>query len=124
MHRYRLYALCIDSARASADDAVTFWSSALGAAPAGSDGVFTSLIDAHPHLAIQVQAVDDEPRFHVDIETDDIEAETDRLLALGATVVDRPDGWMVLRAPSGHLLCVVPVQSSPTYFGEHATTID
>jgi glyoxalase superfamily protein len=62
------------------------------------------------------RAVDDVPRYHVDIETDDVGAETARLLALGATEVARHDGWLVLRAPGGHLCCVVPVQSDPDVF--------
>ena len=44
---------------------------------------FTSLPGAFPGLVTAIQAVDDEPRYHVDIETDDVAAETARLVALG-----------------------------------------
>jgi hypothetical protein len=71
-----------------------------------------------------VQAVDDAPRFHVDIETDNVAAETVRLLAHGATEHVRHDGWGVLRAPGGHLLCVVPVQSDRALFDATARTWD
>ncbi|MFI7614528.1 VOC family protein [Nonomuraea terrae] len=61
-----------------------------------------------------VQAVgDDAPRFHVDIETDDVEVETRRLLALGAREVTRRQECRILRAPGGHLMCVLPVEKRP-----------
>ena len=46
---------------------------------------FIELPDAIPGIVTAVQAVDDAPRFHVDIETDDVEAEVARLVGLGAT---------------------------------------
>jgi hypothetical protein len=67
-----------------------------------------------------VQAVDDAPRYHLDIETDDVAAETARLVALGAEVVNTHESWQVLRAPGGHLLCVVPVQSDRAFFAERS----
>ncbi len=125
MHRYRLFGLFIDTPAAEADQAVEFWSGALGATTESADGdAYTQLVGAHPGLRIEVQAVDDTPRYHVDIETDDVAAEAARLIALGATVVVRPPGWVVLRAPGGHLLCVVAVQSDPAYFQAHATVIE
>jgi hypothetical protein len=50
------------------------------------------LQDALPGFVTAVQAVADEPRYHLDIESDDIEsddieAEVARLLALGAIEV-------------------------------------
>jgi len=103
---------------------VAFWSAALGATPYVEDDSYTLLTGAHDGLAVEVQAVDEEAaRYHVDIETDDVEAETARLIALGATVVARPPGWYVLRAPGGHLLCVVAVQSERAYFEANSTVI-
>lgn len=123
MHRRRLFGIYLDTPRASAPEAVTFWSAALGATPYVEDESYTRLTGAHDGIAIEVQAVDDEPRYHLDIETDDVEAEAARLIALGATVVARPPGWFVLRAPSGHLLCVVAVQSEPGYFEANSTVV-
>jgi hypothetical protein len=51
-------------------------------------------------------------------------AETERLKALGALEHVRNDGWVVLRAPGGHLLCVVPVQSAGELFDATARTWD
>jgi hypothetical protein len=67
----------------------------------------TVLSESVPGLFTVVQAVDDAPRYHVDIETDDLAAEVARLMALGAEQVTRWKDAFTLRAPGGHLLCVV-----------------
>jgi pimeloyl-ACP methyl ester carboxylesterase len=41
---------------------------------------------------------------------DDIPAEVRRLERLGATVVDRPELWVIMQAPTGQRFCVVRVQ--------------
>lgn len=122
MHRSRVYALLIDTPKADADRATAFWSAALGVEPRPltSEPQFIGLPEAIPGIAAAVQAVDDEPRYHLDIETDDVDAETARLLALGATEVARWQECRVLRAPSGHLLCVLPVETDPDDFRAHA----
>ncbi len=124
MHRSRVYAILIDTPRAEADDAAAFWAAALGteARPEPSEPQFISLHGAVPGLVTAVQAVDDAPRYHLDIETDDVEAETARLLALGATEVSRWLECRVLRAPGGHLLCVLPVHSPTDLFTAEANT--
>ena len=79
---------------------------------------------ALPAIVLGVQAIgEDPPRFHVDIETDDNEAETARLEALGAVEIHRWLDCHVMRVPGGdHLLCVVPVHSDPELFATHART--
>jgi hypothetical protein len=124
MHRSRVYAVLIDTPDAEAADAASFWSAALGAAarPDPSEPQFTVLHEALPGLVTVIQAVDDAPRLHLDIETDDVEAETARLLALGATEISQWLECRVLRAPGGHLVCVVPVHTAPEFFKAHAIT--
>jgi hypothetical protein len=124
MHRSRVYALLIDTPAAGAASAAAFWSAALGATAreVPAEPQFTVLDEALPGLAAVVQAVDDAPRFHLDIETDDVEAETARLLGLGAVQVTQWLECRVLRAPGGHLLCVIPVHSDPGAFKAQATT--
>jgi hypothetical protein len=109
---------------ADAAPAVAFWSAALGgtASPVPEEPQFTRLHQALPGLVTVVQAVDDAPRLHLDIETDNVEAETARLLALGAAPVSQWLECHVLRAPGGHLLCVIPVHSDPGAFKAQATT--
>jgi hypothetical protein len=49
-------------------------------------------------------------RIHLDIETDDIEAEVKRLEALGAKRVEFIKRWWVMEAPTGQRFCVVRPQ--------------
>ncbi|WP_431942981.1 VOC family protein [Micromonospora marina] len=82
---------------------------------------FTGLADVVPGLVTAVQSVGDAPRYHLDIETDDVAAEVERLCGLGATPVSRWLDCHVLRAPGGHLLCVIPVASDGALFESTAT---
>jgi len=118
VHRSRVSTLLIDVPVDDAGRAAAFWSAALGvpARPVPGEEQFTSLGRAVSGLVTSVQAVDDTPRYHLDIESDDVAAETDRLLALGAVEVG---GWLecrTLRVPGGHLVCVIPVHSDPDEF--------
>ncbi|MET8203390.1 VOC family protein [Micromonospora taraxaci] len=124
MHRSRVYALLIDAPAAQATRAAEFWSAALGVSTRThpAEPQFVGLHEALPGLVAAVQAVDDEPRFHLDIETDDVPAETARLIGLGATEVSRWLECRTLRAPGGHLLCVLPVESPPELFAAEART--
>jgi hypothetical protein len=124
MHRSRLYGIFVDAPAAEADATAAFWSSALGApaVPDPAEPEFTMLPGALPALVLGVQAVDDAARYHVDIETDDVDAEVARLSTLGAVEVARWLDCHVLRAPGGHLLCVIPTHSPPERFAAHART--
>jgi predicted enzyme related to lactoylglutathione lyase len=121
VHRSRLSTFLIDTPEA--DKAAAFWSSALGvtAKPVAGEEQFTSLPGALPGLMTAVQRLDEgESRFHVDFETDDVDAETERLPALGATEVSRWLECRTLRAPGGHTVCVIPLHSEPAAFAAAA----
>jgi hypothetical protein len=124
MHRSRLVGILIDTPAAQVGTEVDFWSAALGAQsyPAPGEEQYTVLVGAAAGLITVVQAVDDAPRYHVDIETDDLAAEVARLTALGAEAVARWQDAHTLRSPGGHLLCVVPVHSDPETFAASART--
>ena len=51
-------------------------------------------------------------RVHLDIETDDIEAEVRRLEKLGAKRVRAVRTWWVMEAPTGQRFCVVRADSN------------
>ncbi|MFD9395963.1 hypothetical protein ACFWBB_36050 [Streptomyces sp. NPDC060000] len=73
MHRSRMYALIVDAPEQEASAAARLCSAALGV-PARVDSAepqFTSLVGAVDQLATVIQSVDDAPRMHIDIETDD-----------------------------------------------------
>ena len=59
---------------------------------------------------IEVQKVDHASRVHLDIETDDIEAEVARLEDLGARRIADIRRWVVMEAPTGQRFCVVRPQ--------------
>ena len=91
----------------------SFWSQAIGLAvlDPDEDGLdrYALLDKLRGDLHVEVQKVDHESRVHLDIESDDIEAEVARLTALGAREVSRPHAgrWVVMQAPTGHRFCVV-----------------
>lgn len=123
MHRSRLSTLLIDVPAHEATRSAAFWSAALGAPARPTDEPqFTDLPGAVPGLVTSVQAIAGQARYHVDIETDDVDAEVARLVDLGATEESSWQGCRTLRAPGGHLLCVIPVHSEPHDFDRHAHT--
>lgn len=108
MHHSRLAGFIIDCRTTDLDAAAQFWGGALGLGILGDDGPKYVRLDGTPHaLSIEVQAVDHESRVHLDIETDDIEAEVMRLEALGATRLHQGPRWWVMQAPTGQRFCVV-----------------
>ena len=124
MHRSRLSTLLIDAPADRATASAAFWSTALGV-PVSSppdEPQFHTLEDCVPDLVVAVQSVQDTPRYHVDIETDDVAAEVGRLVGLGAVEVSSWQGCHTLEVPGGHLLCVIPVHSDPATFARLART--
>jgi catechol 2,3-dioxygenase-like lactoylglutathione lyase family enzyme len=108
MHKSRLAGFIIDCEGPGLDAAARFWSGALGLSLAGREGARYERLDASARdLHVEVQAVDHPSRVHLDIETDDLEAEVARLEALGARVVGQVMRWWVLEAPTGQRFCVV-----------------
>ena len=115
-HRSRLAGFIIDCRCEDLATAADFWGTALGLDIIDPDeegaGRYARLAEGPGGLHIEVQKVEHESRVHLDIETDDIEAEVARLLAMGATEVSRPHHrrWVVLQAPTGQRFCVVRLQ--------------
>ena len=112
MHRSRLTSIVIDCAEGDYESGAAFWSAALGREVVVRDERFSSLRgrlggDGSPYLGFQ-RVPGAERAIHLDIETDDVEAEVTRLVGLGARVKARIRNHVVLEAPSGHAFCVVP----------------
>ena len=114
MHRSRINGFLIDCRTYDVDAAARFWAEALGRAVdlkhPGSHGNYRMLETPPDELSVQIQRVDHESRVHIDIETDDIPAEVARLEKLGATVDERKERWVIMRAPTGQRFCIVRVQ--------------
>ena len=114
MHRSRLACLVIDCRSDDLTQEAAFWGAALGA-PAkpvkeGDDPLYVEMDVPFGQPQVLLQRVEHESRVHLDIETDDIEAEVKRLEALGAKRIAQIKRWWVMEAPSGHRFCVVPPQ--------------
>ncbi|HEX9852911.1 MAG TPA: VOC family protein [Woeseiaceae bacterium] len=110
MHKSKLAGFIIDCKTDDLVAAAEFWSAALGCPPKKHEGVYVTLQTAPEDPYVEVQAVNHESRVHIDIESDDIDAEVARLVALGAKEVSRISTWVVLEAPTGQRFCVVRVQ--------------
>lgn len=124
MHRSRLGGLIIDCRVDDLEKAAEFWGKTLGYSTRRltdpSDENYIGLETAPNDLDIEVQKVDHSSRVHIDIETDDIEAEVQRLENLGAKRIKQIRDWWVLEAPTGQRFCVVPPQRSE--FAKEANT--
>ncbi|MEQ9640955.1 MAG: VOC family protein [Alphaproteobacteria bacterium] len=110
MHKSRLGCLIIDCHEP--DDmmaAARFWAGTLGYEVDEQDdeGKYVSLKGPANEPYVAIQRVDHESRIHIDIETDDKEAEAARLEKLGAKRIAAIKGWIVMQAPSGHRFCLV-----------------
>ena len=112
-HRSTLVALVIDC-NGDLGPALAFWSAALGRAVADpdqdGDGRYGELATAADEPFVLLQRVEHPPRVHLDIETDDLDAEVARLESLGATKVEFRRRWWVMQAPTGQRFCVVRQQ--------------
>ena len=126
MHRSRLNGILIDCNVDDLNAAARFWAEALGRPidqeHPGTRGDYVMLETPTDEISIQIQRLDHESRVHIDIETDDIPAEVNRLEKLGATVDTQMERWVVMRAPTGQRFCVVRVQRDG--FSKTATNWD
>jgi hypothetical protein len=107
MHKSRLAGFIIDCQTSDLPRAAAFWSAALGMDPAAEEGSYIALDGSRRDLAIEVQSVAHPSRVHLDIESDDVEAEVARLEALGARRVEQVKTWWVMEAPTGQRFCVI-----------------
>ena len=123
MHKSKLAGFIIDCQTDDLESAAHFWANALSMPvrelPPGEAALYKGLTDAHHGLSIEVQIVKHPSRVHLDIETDDIQAEVRRLEKLGATQIQAVHTWVVMEAPTGQRFCVVRAQSQS--FAEQAT---
>lgn len=122
MHKSKLAGFIIDCRTDDLSGAAEFWGAALGMPvrrlPDGENELYRKLEDPQG-LSIEVQRVDHPSRVHLDVETDDVDAEVSRLEALGAVKVGRVKSWYVMEAPTGQRFCVV--RPCTARFAEEAT---
>lgn len=127
MHHSRLCTIVLDCRVDDLAESAAFWSRALGkplvTLDQDGDGKYAELETSDDEPIILLQKVGHDSWVHLDIETDDLEAEARRLEALGATrVAFAHDRWWVMQAPSGHRFCIVRRQRKD--FGPHLNRWD
>lgn len=114
MHRSQFAGIIIDCEGDDLEGAGRFWSAALGLRireTQAADDVGYVVLDTRPEDPhVEVQKVRHPSRVHLDIETDDVEAEVRRLEALGARRVRAVRSFWVMEAPTGQRFCVVRAQ--------------
>ena len=124
MHRILLREVVIDAPDDVFAKTRDFWGSVLLAEPrqVKEHPEFTGLVGPAAMSWVGLQNVGAaSARLHLDIETDDVDAEVRRLVTLGAEIVGQGRAWVVLKDPAGLLFCVVPYESP--WFEERARVI-
>jgi hypothetical protein len=125
-HHSRIFKIVIDVPPAEHDRELAFWQEASGQ-PLRQMTKYPEYHGAFlpgQEFGLLVQRLGDGPaRVHLDVHTDDIDAEVARLERLGAQRVEHTDFWYVMRDPAGLLFCVV-LDRPGTLTGENARRWD
>jgi hypothetical protein len=88
----------------------SFWSAATGwpvGTPWTNHPEFASMLPPEASPYVHVQRIGGSPRIHIDLLTDDVEAEAARLVELGAHRRRRHEWWQVMASPCGLPFCLV-----------------
>lgn len=124
MHKSRIGGIFIDHPAESFEASREFWAAAMGRDASSEDeGTYSSLGTFGGEVVVELQKLDDDtaPRVHLDVDTDDVDAEVARLEALGAKRLRSCDNgryWQMVD-PGGLVFCVIPPHTSD--FDEQAT---
>ncbi len=116
MHHSRLSTFVLDCKVEDLDAAAEFWSKALGRPrlpPEPADHNYVQFATSDDEPLLLVQKVDHDSRIHLDIETDDLDAEVARLEQLGARRIKFVKRWWLMQAPTGQVFCVLNPQRGP-----------
>jgi hypothetical protein len=119
-HRSRLYKAVIDVSAEAHDREVAFWQAAVGQRLE----LFENTPEYHgtklegQEFALLTQRLDEgTSRVHLDIHTDDLDAEVTRLERLGARRVRQVHGWWIMEDPAGLPFCVILARAGSLHDG-------
>jgi hypothetical protein len=114
-HYSRLELVAIDVPEDDHGQELAFWQGAIGKelSQGKSHPEFHGgLLPHQQHFGLLIQRLGEgRARVHLDLHTDDLEAEVVRLEKLGARREQLVQDWYVMRDPAGLLFCVVPVKA-------------
>lgn len=116
MHHSRLSTFVIDCQIDDLEAATEFWSKALGRElhpPQPGNPDYRQLATSGNEPTLVLQKVEHDSHIHLDIESDDLEAEVARLEQLGARRIEFVKRWWLMQAPTGQVFCVVNRQRGP-----------
>jgi len=113
MSKSRWYSVVVDCNHIAREAA--FWQAVLGykrVYEADDEIAITNDAESEPGLVFVTvpEAKTTKNRLHIDLAPDDMDAEVERIIGLGATRADvgqRDVPWVVLRSPEGNELCVL-----------------
>lgn len=126
MHRVMLSNMVIDCDDFEAG--IRFWSEALGVKVELRDEDYAYLEDLPGnYIGITLQKVPEQKtskgRLHLDLMSDNIEAEAQRLEKLGARRQGWVHRWLVMEDPCGNEFCIVP-HTNRSDFDQLARTVE
>ena len=110
-HYSRLCKIVIDVPQEVHGQELVFWQGATGQEMirAGKYPEYHGATLPGQEIGLLIQRIGGgQSRVHVDIHTDDLEAEIGRLEALGAKREFKAHEWWVMSDPAGLLFCVIP----------------
>ena len=111
-HYSRVLKVVIDAPAELHDEELAFWQGALGQElPPVYSPEYHGAVLHGTDLMLLMQRLDaGQARIHLDVHTDDLDAEVARLERLGAERVQQVQGWWVMRDPAGLPFCVLPIR--------------
>lgn len=113
MHRSKIWGVVIDCH--DIEPGVRFWRGALAATVEDRRDPYVKLEGGSSPVPVLLQRVPEKKqaktRVHLDIESDDVLAEVERLEGLGARRREQVERWWVMEDPCGNEFCVIPAAS-------------
>ena len=110
-HYSRVLKIVIDAPPELHDQELAFWQGAVGQElPEVYSAEYHGAFLRGSDLMLLMQRLESgTPRVHLDIHTDDVDAEVARLEGLGAKRVQQVQTWWVMLDPAGLPFCVLPI---------------
>lgn len=117
----------LDTPTDDLDDAAVFWSAVTGwhmSDRRGEDGQFVTLLPPAGTAYVTMQAVDGPAGIHLDLDSTERSASTERARRLGASTAWTYHDVEVMRSPGGFTLCQTMLEGEPSLVRDGTTILD